>query len=93
MAEEFQAEPPRPRRDWGDDVGNRPVQPQQGGMPVWAWVLIGVGALTVCLVPGVLALGMFFFWARSDSAPAVAPMPPATEEPAPVTVPEKEKAP
>jgi len=97
MAEEFQAEPPRPRRDWGDDVGDRPVKRSSEGMPAWAWVLIGVGALSLCLVPAVLVGGLLFL---QPSAPppvppvvAPAPAPVAPPEDAPRPQPEKEKVP
>jgi len=90
MAEEFQAEPPRPRKDWGDDVDDRPVKRSSEGMPVWGWVLIGVGALMLCLLPALLALSVLLFDFRAAKAPAPAP-PQAV--PAPAPVPEKEKAP
>lgn len=82
MADEFQSEPPSPRRDWGDEVDDRPLPRHSEGMPVWGWLLIGLGALSLCLVPAFLAVGVFFFLAP---APPV-PVPPMVE-PAPQTVP------
>jgi hypothetical protein len=88
MSDQFQAEPPRPRRDWGDDADARPVQRRSDGLPVWAWLLIGLGAVSMCLVPAVLAMGLFLFRATTSAPPA--PMAPAPVE---TPAPEKEHAP
>lgn len=93
MSDEFQSEPPRPRRDWGDDVDDRPLPRQSEGMPVWSWLLIGVGALSLCLVPAFLAAGVFFFRASAPPAPVppmVEPAPP--EVPPPLPNPDKKEA-
>lgn len=82
MADEFQSDPPPPRRDWGDEVEDRPLPRRPEGMPVWAWLLIGLGGLSLCLVPAFLAVAVFFF--RASTPPA--PVPPMVE-PAPRTVP------
>lgn len=91
MADEFQAEPPRPRRDWGDDPDARPVRRRAGGMPVWAWLLIGVGAMSLCLVPAVLLGGILLLSVQAPK-PAPAPVAPIVK-PAPDPVAPPEKAP
>lgn len=84
MSDDIQSDPPRPRKDWGDEAGDQPVQQRTEGLPIWAWLLIGLGAVSICAAPIVFAAFFLFLRASPSKVP---PPPPVAPVPAPVPQP------
>jgi len=55
MTDEIQADSPPPRRRFDDVAGNNPFRKPAPGIPLWVWLLVGLGAL-LCFVPVLAAL-------------------------------------
>jgi hypothetical protein len=88
MSDEIQAEPPEPRRRRFDDSGETPVQKPSEGIPVWVWLLVGMGGL-FCACPLLGAVTWFLLDIGPTQPMPAKPAPAPLERPEQVPAPEK----